>query len=306
MLRTEILLIPMFTLAVLMVVYTVHAKTMSSFWIRMFLWGFINGFSVTIRHFGFFIVVFSVIFELILCFEERKPFVQWLGFTAVQLFVGIVGYLFVQHVIGGSGTAFNAKPKTFHLALILCLKLKTLFTHPIRPELNYCFFPSLYADFWGDYWRYWVEHLGIFRIPSSAKSILLLKEMMRAAILPTFLLIGGFVKSLWNSINALMPKRLNKEKHRTQWEFYVSVLFFISFLLYVFLASLYAIPGKGDSAKGIYIVYLVPVAGVLAGYFASWLGAGRKWLKSLIYAGGICFFYFSLPICLCLQGIVKS
>jgi len=305
MLRTEVLLMPMFALTVLMVIFSLRKKQRLPFWSKLVLWGLINGFSVTVRHFGFFIVAFSIVFEFILHLEERYSFRRWWCFAVVQLCIGGLSYFFVQHAIGGSGTAFNLRPRAFHFAIIACLRLKTIFSRPIRPGLNYCFLPSLYADFWGDYWRYWVEHLGIFRIPSSEKSVLLLRRMMWAAILPTFLLAGACVKSVWNWLCEIWVKEEEKGERVVSWDTYVSIFLLLSLLFYSVLAIIFATPNKGDTVKGIYIVYLVPVMAVLAGHFASWCGSKRGWLKGLLYIGGICFFYFSLPVCLCLQGVVK-
>jgi len=306
MLRTEVLLMPMFVLAVLMVVFTVQRRPRPPFVTRLLLWGLINGFSVTVRHFGFFIVAFSIVFEFVLYLEERRSLMRWLYFLFIQLLIGISSYLFVQHIIGGSGTAFNLRPRAFHVALIACLRLKALFTRPIRPGLNYCFFPSLYADFWGDYWRYWVEHLGIFRIPSSFKSILLLKRMMWVSIFPTLLLIGGCLKSILDWTFEKGTDKIKKEEGAFAWNFHIVVFLFLSMFFYSVMAIIFATPNKGDTIKGIYIVYLVPVMALLAGHFASWLGSKAGWVRGLLYLSGICFFYFSLPVCLCLQGVVKG
>jgi len=303
MLRTEVLLVPLFVISTLAVVYF-SRNDWSISWIKtVFLWGVINGASVSVRHFGFFIVIFSIILSFLLFLNMKWSFRKWIAFSTIQFFIGAGSYFFVQHILGGSGTAFNLTPKPFHLSLITCLRLKTLFTHPIRPGLNYCLFPPLYADFWGDYWRYWVEYLGRFRIPSSPHSVILLKNMMWAAIFPTILLAGGWIKALKGEV-ILSRSNPCKKQNAIKWDFLLSIFLFLSFLLYIIMATLYAIPHKGDTFKGIYIVYLIPVMAVFAGSFAGWLGQKKKWITIFLYSMGVVFFSFSLPICLCLQGVV--
>jgi len=305
MLRTEVLLVPMFVLSMLVVVFSSQKEWKISWWKVAFSWGVINLFSTSIRHFGFFIVAFSIVLGFFLFLNKKWSIREWIVFSVIQLFIGAGAYFFVQHALGGSGTAFNLTSKPFHLGLIACLRLKKLFTHPVRPGLNYCFFPSLYADFWGDYWRYWVEYLGIFRIPSSSRSIYLLRNMMWGAILPTILFFGGWVKAVKEGI--VLPRLNHCGKQKTlSWDFLLSVFLFLSFIFYVVMATLYAIPNKGDTVKGIYIAYLIPVMAIFTGSFAAWLGAKRRWVSFLLYALGVCFFYFSLPVCLCLQGVIKT
>ncbi len=304
MLRTEVLLLPIFALVLLVIAYYSKRGWRVSRGRYILVWAVINGMAVSIRHFGFFIVAFSVLVEFLLALKKKRTMKEWLGFSLMQFVVSISSYFFVQHVIGGTGTAFNLAPKPFHWCFIFCLRLKTLFTRPVRPGLNYCFFPSLYADLWGDYWRYWVQYLGVFNIPTSMKAVVILRRAMWAAIVPTLLFAGGWVTAVRKGF--ILFKSCPEVDRELSWEFYAAIFFLVSFILYAIMASLYAIPHKGDTVKGIYIVYLVPIMAAFAGSFVEKMGNVRKWIPVLLYIMGICFFYYSFPVCLCLRGIVKG
>ncbi len=92
------------------------------------------------------------------------------GFAVVWLVAALVGgwyYLSLQQRFG-SVAAFNDAPgarwalSNRPMAFYADLGLPALFTDPIRERFaldgSTSLLPVLYADFWGDYWCYWVVH----------------------------------------------------------------------------------------------------------------------------------------------------
>jgi hypothetical protein len=172
-------------------------------------------------------------------------------------FVAVSG-LFLS-LRGGGPLAFNFDPHLPKPAFWTRLALPTLFSRPVRPALNGRFWAVLYADFWGDYWRYWREALIHAPLPSSPSTVAALMRSMWAAIPVTVMIIAGW----W-----LHPA---DDGEREAFHLWARLISLIALGGYALFAGLYSDPAKGDTVKGIYIVYLVP--------FVAWFGtlAAQRW-----------------------------
>jgi hypothetical protein len=154
------------------------------------------------------------------------------------------------------------------LAFLTDLELSTLFSKPIRPELNYRFWPTLYADFWGDYWRYWRESLGHDALPTSPATISGLVFALWIALPVSGLMLAGLLTG-----GRRLKSPMNTDV-RTHLHTFVRIVTLVSLGGFLVFAARYAEPGKGDTVKSVYIVYLVP--------FLAWLGSAA--LHALIQA----------------------
>jgi len=160
---------------------------------------------------------------------------------------------------GGSPLAFNTAPQKIDLVFLTRLELPRLFSRPLRPTLNYRFWPVLYADLWGDYWRYWREALGRDAMPTSVSTIRSLVRSMWAALPASWLMLSGlFVRA--KRLVGQQQARARARLHRL-----ARILVIVSLAGFLLFASLYAQPGKGDTVKSIYLVYLIP--------FWAWLAS---------------------------------
>jgi len=169
-------------------------------------------------------------------------------------FLGIAVFFLLLR--GGHVLAFNAPPHPMNLTFLTRLQLPTLFVEPVRPALNYRFWPVLYADFWGDYWRYWREALGAVSVPTSPTTRIALSRAMWAALPATVLTMTGLL-GLGRRMNEGMSAAGRNLSYFSRWLIGGSLGGFLIF------ASLYADPGEGDTVKSIYLVYLMPFCGYL-------------------------------------------
>ena len=86
-------------------------------------------------------------------------------------------------------------------------RLRELVGSPSKPHLENRFFPTLYADGWGDYYGVFVWNNGDLS-PGRAEHRTLQAQMF-LAIVPTLLLVGGWLALLWRSLSGsgCVPRR---------------------------------------------------------------------------------------------------
>jgi len=218
------------------------------------------------RQWGGFLEVALWLWLLVVCWPRlRSSATRWagiglLGIQALVFGALVGGYLWYR---GASLWTFNAPPHAFDPAFLTRLELGMLFTHPIRPALNGRFWPTLYADFWGDYWRYWREALWHDPLPTSAGTVRALARAMWAG-LPVTLLLG--IGVIFKPGKSARLTALTSSFH-----LFARLLIAISLGGFVVFASRYADPLKGDTVKSVYIVYLVPYCAWLLGGMSQWL-----------------------------------
>jgi hypothetical protein len=212
-----------------------------------------------------------------------------LGYFALQgmVFLGLAALFF--SVRGGDVLTFNAPSQVPELAFVTDLELKALFTHPVRPAMNYRFWPVLYADFWGDYWRYWREALGRDPMPTSASVVTSLVRAMWASLPASWLMMAGFL---------LRSDRLAEGdgvQCRERLHTFSRIVIAVSLGGFLVFAMRYAEPGKGDTVKSIYLVYLVIFAAWLASAAVYVLARAFPRLKGLFLCVLALPFVYTLP-----------
>jgi len=208
-----------------------------------------------VRQWGIFLEGALVVWMLVTCLQAH-PARRWLPWAVLggqaALFAGLAAsFLWLR---GGHVLAFNAAPHAFDLSFLTRLELPTLFADPVRPALNDRFWPVLYADFWGDYWRYWREALCADPLPTSAATRAALARAMWAALPATGLTLAGWLGFGRETLEDDVARNL---RHFSFWLIGASLGGFLIF------AGLYANPGEGDTVKSVYLVYLTPFLGYL-------------------------------------------
>jgi hypothetical protein len=186
----------------------------------------------------------------------RRELVRALGLQ-IGSFIALSAILVLAQ--GRPPFLFNAPPQSPEVAFLADLEVTTLFTRPVRPALDYRFWPVLYADYWGDYWRYWREALIHDPMPSSPATVASLVRSMWAAIPASALVLAGLLRRGRRGWAQGMDEVQGRVHDLAR------VLVVVSVLGFAVFALRYAVPGKGDTVKSVYLVYLVP--------FLAWLAS---------------------------------
>ncbi len=259
MMRPEAMLIMLFTAAAWATIYITQNGRPPRYSAAI-ITAALAGLAVGVRQWGVFLEAALFLWLIIIYIQTAKEDVNWRSlFLMMGVHTSVFLTLFTFFYVGirdSSVTGFNVDAQQFNPIFLTRLELQTLFSTPIRPALNYRFWPTLYADFWGDYWRYWRESTGEdYTIISSAVQEMLVYAMW-AGVLFTGLTMAALIR--------LRPKKKPASMKRVSITA-VNGLDTLSWLLltitisgFLIFTSRYAIPGKGDTVKSIYIVYLVP------------------------------------------------
>ena len=254
MVRPEAMLVPLFIISGLIII-KIKLWEQWSIWILCS--ALLAGIAWGVRQWGIFLEAAFLLWILITYFQNR-PTRRWLLVVALSGQFAIFAMLatFFLFLRGGHVLAFNAPRQQIDITFFTRLEILTLFSNPVRPSLNYRFWPVLYADFWGDYWRYWREALGADPLPTSPATYASLSCTMWAALPASGLTLLGFL---------YQNKKTNNKKNHQYLKLSNFSRLLISFSMVGFLifASLYANPEKGDTVKSVYIVYLLPFLGYL-------------------------------------------
>lgn len=230
--------------------------------------GGLAGLAWGVRQWGVFLEIAFLIWLFVSC-RRTAGWAVWryLGLQ-VASFAALAGLFLALR--GGSPLAFNASAHWPDPAFLTRLDVPVLFTRPVRPALDDSFWPVLYADLWGDYWRYWREALGRDSMPTSPAVAASLARAMWAALPATGLALVGLL---------LKASGLNggERRGRAGLHSLARSLTFVSLAGFLAFAALYGEPGKGDTVKSIYLVYLVPFGGWLSSAAAHVLAHRLKW-----------------------------
>ena len=131
-----------------------------------------------------------------------------------------------------------------------------MFSKPIRGNFVNQFLPVLYSDLWGDYWGYFSF---TSRDLNSGRNQLFIGDYLARvnviSIIPTFLLIYGFVKSF----------KFFKKRNDHENSLFLKLLILCtlsSFFGYLIFLIKYAEP-SGDTIKATYIIQLFHLLGIL-------------------------------------------
>ena len=135
-------------------------------------------------------------------------------------------------------------------------RLHELFSSPTKPHLENRFVPELYADGWGDYYGVFVWNNGDLR-PSQGERRTLVAQMF-LAVVPTLLLVGGWLALLWRSLRRkwlrVAPERL-----------LVGLLPLAGIAGMLYFTVSYPTP-DGDVIKATYMLTTVPAWAICFGY----------------------------------------
>jgi len=142
------------------------------------------------------------------------------------------------------------------LAFYVDPRLGDVFGSPSKPHLENRFFPELYADGWGDYFGVYVWRGGD-GAPDRAEQRTLVTQMF-LAIVPTLLLVGGWLVLLWRS---LTRERLRAAPERLL----VALLPLAGIVGMLYFTVSYPTP-DGDVIKATYMLTTVPAWAICFGY----------------------------------------
>jgi hypothetical protein len=276
MVRPEPLLIPLFLLGLVLVLNRPRSEAS---WRRWAVYsGLLGGVALWVRQSAA-VLEGALLIWLVLTYALGQRQRGWpqrllslLGLHALCFSVLTVALVAFQ---GPTVLAFNTPPQDAELSFLVRLDLGTLLSEPVRPNLDYRFWPVLYADYWGDYWRYWREALIHDPMPSSADTVAALARAMWAAIPASVLVVFGLVVKEKN-LGDCGAGEDRREAHLLS-----RIMAILSLAALGAFATRFGVPGKGDTVKSMYVVWLVPYAGWLASvavhFLASRVGS-RRWL----------------------------
>ncbi len=185
---------------------------------------------------------------------------------------------------GASLAAFNAPVNPSGLAFLVSPELEALFSTPVRPNLDDRFWPILYADMWGDYWRYWREALARDPLTSSAATVLSLRRIVWAALPATLLMGLGFI------VPVMAVDR------RPGWSRFARILTIVSLGGFLAFSWLFAGSDKGDTVKSAYVAFLLPLGGWFAGRGTLWLARRHRHLAAAGAGALALLMSFGLPL----------
>lgn len=292
MVRPEAMLMPIFAAAGLLASARVSRPEHWA-WIAG-LSGLLAGIAFGVRQWGAFLFGGFFLWLVIMLLKDCRLRRNYRRFVAcLCLYVAVFALICggVLALRGGSTSTFNAPPQRPRLEFLTHLELPKLFNTPVRPFMNDRFWPVLYADLWGDYWRYWYEPLAYSSAPSSPQVVRALARSMWASLVPTLCIVAG----LFSGIQKLI--RRPKDSVSTRVESLSSTLLLVTVAGFMVFAAIYAQPAKGDTVKSVYVVYLMPFAALLAGSSAHWLRSHFHRSRAFVLIPLLPFVVFVLPVC---------
>ena len=226
--------------------------------------GFIIGGLALSRQWAF--LLFPAYFLLTFFINNKEERLRYIKFISKSFVIGFFlssWFYFDLYLNYGTFTAFNKDSIKFSLsnqpsyfynpfnkeALIM-------FSKPIRGYFVNQFLPILYSDLWGDYWGYFSftsRDLVSGRNQLNIGSYLARVNVV--SLIPTFLLIFGFIKSL---------KYFKKSNNQENSLFFKLLILCTvsSFFGYLIFLIKYAEP-TGDTIKATYIIQLFHLLGIL-------------------------------------------
>lgn len=161
----------------------------------------------------------------------------------------------------------NTTLSKYGLSYYTDVPFKYMMTYPFRQDIRFNhplnkLIPIYYSTFWGDYWNYYIQtRFNIdyqvrdenrYVVTDQRISSLVLQN--RINLLPTLLLIAGFVFQIITVTNQFSKKR------NDQWLTETTLLVFVSLLWASYLYYLnYHLSWKSDNVKACYMIYALPI-----------------------------------------------
>jgi len=274
MVRPEALLMPLFTIAGWLVVW---ASERESHWALIGAGGgLLAGLAFGTRQWGAFLAAALGIWMVL-----REPGRLWQsarrwGSVSLHALLFVALSWWSLSLRGGGPLDFNTSPHRPDVSFWIRLGVPEILRNPVRPVLGNTFWPVLYADAWGDYWRYWREALMHDPLSSSPATVAALSRGLWAALPVTSLIVVGW----WSGPVSGATRR---DFHR-----WTRILTLVAVGGYALFSGMYADPSKGDTVKAVYLAYLAPYLAWLGASAASRLrdavawGAGVAWLSLVL------------------------
>jgi len=155
----------------------------------------------------------------------------------------------------------------YGLSFYTDIPFKYMMTYPFRRDVRENFplnklIPVYYSTFWGDYWNYFIQSKFNIDLETrrnnryivNSDRIASLALQNRINILPTFILIAGFIYQFIQVIKRF-PRKLNDK-----WLIETMLLTFSCLLWFSYLYYLnFHLGWKGDNIKACYMLYALPI-----------------------------------------------
>ena len=204
--------------------------------------------------------------------REREA-VQMLAGVAAASALLVVPWLVVKTETYGSPFAYSrpvaeqwlqrGRPASFWLDLAP----RDVADHPYQPWFRNRLFPTVYADWWGDYWRVWRMPASLREQPDvlPARYGNQLRWQSLAGLAVTAATIAGFV--------ALGVRAVRRRDAAT-----LTLLAAVAFLALSFAGFLARYPKQdGDNIKALYLLNAAPVLAIAAAFALAWLARLGRW-----------------------------
>ncbi len=210
--------------------------------------------------------------------RDRRVLLMAAGFTASAL-VLVTPWLAFKAVRHGSPLAFSQpNPQQWVLegrpgAFYTSLALDDVFSQPYAPRYRNLLLPTVYSDWWGDYWRYYEVPFELVhepeRLPGEYHDPRVLQSFV--GLLPSALILVGFVALAWRAV---------RERDSAALAVVSSVVLLVASFVY-FLVQYPKL--DGDNIKALYLLNAAVPLAVCGGYaLAAARRAGKLVLAALL------------------------
>jgi len=254
--------------------------------------GILMGLCALARQWGFFLFPAVGLFVFILGLREKHLvlFIKQLALVFLIAFLICSWFYIHLWVDYGSFTAFNRKPsEAFSLAnqppeFYFGRGWGMLFKTPFREVFLNQMFPTLFADFWGDYWAYFNVYgknlendafiggrLLLHHLKKTAPSWLetnlpeilpYLGHVNLVSVIPSLIFVGGVLVNLFYLFQFIRSKTVKIDVVIFSLS---GLILFVSIAGYLWFLIQYPKPTKGDTIKATYMLQAVPFLALAAG-----------------------------------------
>lgn len=233
--------------------------------------GILIGFLALSRQWAF--LLFPAFFVLIIYIKKefRIDYIKFIIGTFLVGFLSSSWFYFNLLIKYGSFTAFNKVSMGFNFSnqplnfYIPNLKdLIFVFSKPIRPYFSNQFISTLYSDFWGDYWGYFVFTSG--NLEAGRNQLIIGDYLARVNIVSLPITIFLFYSTYWVVKNIKNNIFLN----------YIIYSLFFTIVGYLWFLISYPEFPSGDTNKATYIVQLFNLIIIYSSIYLDYLSKNRK------------------------------